>query len=242
MLPSEFPEVQSRNALKRLLAVHVDMQFKDLRTMLRLPLPGLDGGCNFAAAAFLFNVIAGGSVCFYNTSDQAFKTRGDRSERFRNVLRDFYPWAGEPLAKEEAVQLLYAAARNPLAHSLGLDAPPTPGHVSQEIALGKRSLTDLQITELEDSAVRPAWLLPTITKMKAESGADKFIISVPALYWGVHRMLRALFMEENQVGNADAVAKRFGPLWDKYISLGETMTVSDAGGVSCGIERDVEGQ
>ena len=45
MLPSEFPEVQSRAGLKRLLSEHIDMQFVDVRTMLRLPLADIAGGC-----------------------------------------------------------------------------------------------------------------------------------------------------------------------------------------------------
>src|SRR2546430_509260 len=122
MLPSEFPEVQSRAGLKRLLAEHVDMQFVDVRTMLQLPLAdlargftptsyilkivrrilhlpelGLAGGCNFATASFLLNIIAGSSVCFYNTSESAFTTRNDRRDRFKKLLADFYPWHGEPV-------------------------------------------------------------------------------------------------------------------------------------------------
>src|SRR6266446_4256412 len=122
MLPSEYPEVQAWDSLRRLLAEHVDMQFIDLRTMLRLPMAGLAGGCNFAAASFLFNIIAGSSVCFYKTNEQAFTEKRDRSQRFRMVLTDFYPWHGELVDKGEAIEILYEAARNPLAHSLGLEA------------------------------------------------------------------------------------------------------------------------
>jgi hypothetical protein len=147
MLPSEFAEVQAHGDLKRLLAEHVDMQFVDLRTMLRLPLAGLAGECNFAAASFLFNIIAGSSVCFYRTSDAAFTARRDRGLRFMGVLDDFYPWHGEPVARATAI--LYQAARNPLAHSLGLEAPPAAGHTSREIALAKRALTEAEIAQLE---------------------------------------------------------------------------------------------
>ncbi len=231
MLPSEFPEVQGRQHLKRLLTEHVDMQFIDLRTMLRLPSVGLAGGCNFAAAAFLFNVIAGSAVCFYKTSTAAFTAKGDRGMRFKGLLSDFYPWEGEAVGKAMAIDILYDAARNPLAHSLGLDAPPPAGHVPREISLAKRALSEAEIAQLENEPTRPAWADATIVQGKAPSGADSFQISVPALYWGVHRTLHALFADAAHAVDADAVAKQFGPMWDKYVAVGDVMTVSDAGGV-----------
>lgn len=228
MLPSQYPEVQARNDLKRLLAEHVDMQFVDLRTMLKLPAGGLAGGCNFAAASFLFNIIAGSSVCFYKTSNAAFTTKGDRGQRFKMVLTDFYPWHGEAVAKGTAIDILYEAARNPLAHSLGLEAPPTAGHVPREIVLAKRPLSEIEIMQLEDEVVKPAGLGPTVTQGQAASGADRFVISVLTLYWGVHRMLHALFADAAQVTDADAIAKKFGPIWDKYIAVADVVSVSDA--------------
>lgn len=240
MLPSEFPEVQGREHLKRLLAEHVDMQFMDLRTMLRLPSAGLAGGCNFAVASFLFNVIAGSSVCFYKTSAAAFTAKGDRGTRFEGLLADFYPWQGEPVAKATAIDILYDAARNPLAHSLGLEAPPPAGHVAREIPLAKRPLSEAEIAELEDETVKPVWVGPTVAQGKAASGADSFKISIPALYWGVHRMMHALFADAVHVADAEAVAKQFGPMWDKYVAVGEVMSVSDAGGVQVKIERAPE--
>ena len=78
MLPSEYPEVQAYPNLKQLLTVQVDMQFKDLRTLLELPKTEGQGGCNLTAAGVLFNVIAGSSVCFYEASAEALTRRGDR--------------------------------------------------------------------------------------------------------------------------------------------------------------------
>lgn len=243
MLPSEFPEVQARQHLKRLLAEHVDMQFIDLRTMLRLPAADLTGGCNLAAASFLLNVIAGSSVCFYRTSADVFKARGDRSDRFKDLLRDFYPWADEAIDKRAAIDILYYAARNPLVHSLGLDAPPLDAHVSREISLAKRALTVAEIGELEGNATRPAWARQTIVAGRAESGADTFAISVPTLYWGVHRMLHSLFADPGHASEADAVAERFGPLWDKYKAVGDSVSMTDSDGVRAEIvgPRDATG-
>jgi len=216
MLPSEFPEVRAHAALKRLLLEHVDMQFDDIRTMLRLPMEGLTGGCNFATAAVLFNIISGCSVCFYNASEKALTMTGQAGCRFKGLLGEFYPWVGEPLSKADGVTLLYKATRNPLTHRLGLDEPPSSASKGNEIVLKKWSLRPAEVAELEDSTNRPAWALATITETTVPSCASQFTISVPALYWGVHRMLHALFADPIHAVEADALAKKFGPLWDKY--------------------------
>src|SRR2546422_1281705 len=148
MLPSEFPEVHARTALKRLLFEHVDMQFDDIRTMLRLPMGGLTGGCNFAATAVLFNIISGCSVCFYNASEKALTGAGQAGCRFRGLLGEFYPWVGEPLSKLDGVSLLYKATRNPLTHRLGLDDPPSSASKGSEIAVKKGPLRRDQDREL----------------------------------------------------------------------------------------------
>jgi hypothetical protein len=190
MLPSEYPEVQATPNLKQLLAVQVDMQFVDLRTLLELPKADLQGGCNVTAAGVLFNVIAGSSVCFYQASANAFTQRGDRGARFVGLLREFYPLDGEELSKEEASDLLYAAARNPLAHTLGLD-PPTGDGPPRVLTLRKWPLSADQVQELETAIQRPEWTRQTISEIE-RSGATitKASVSVPALYWGVHKMLR----------------------------------------------------
>ena len=148
MLPSEFPEVQGYPSLKRLLEAQVNMQFGDLRTML------LGGGCNFAAAAVIFNIIAGSSVCFYKPSKQALTNRKARGDRFKEVLEKFYPWQGEPMPKHQCVSEIWDSARNPLAHSLGLDAPPE-GSMGKQVVLVKWLLTEAHVRELEDSPSRP---------------------------------------------------------------------------------------
>jgi hypothetical protein len=79
------------SSLRRLCSDHFDMQIEDVRVLLRMPKAGYPAGCNFAAAAVLFNMIAGVSVCFYDASPKAL-TNGDRGKRFKNVLIDFFPW------------------------------------------------------------------------------------------------------------------------------------------------------
>lgn len=218
MLPSEFPEVQVYPNLKRLLEAQVDMQFVDLRTLLRLPQEGLVGGCNFTAAAVLFNLIAGSSVCFYDPSEQALIDRSARGTRFKEVLEEFYPWQGEPVPKDDFISALYKSARNPLAHSLGLDVPPK-GSIGKQVVLMKSPLTEEQVYELEESKVRPSWTPTTIVHQEHIAyGSTELAISVPSLYWGVHRMLHALFADSSHAAKADSLAKIFSPQWDKCIS------------------------
>lgn len=220
MLPSEFREVQAWPHLTRLLAEHVDMQFDDLRTMLKVPTGGLTGGCNFAAAAVLFNIVSGCSVCFYNASEAALTAVGQAGCRFKGLLGEFYPWVGEPLSKADGVTLLYKATRNPLTHRLGLDEPPSSATRGTEIALKKWPLRADEIAELEDRPDKPSWADPTINETTVPSGANRLTISIPALYWGVHRMLHALFADPIHAAQANALAKKFGPLWGKYLTPG----------------------
>lgn len=227
MLPSEFPEVQGYPSLKRLLEAQVDLQFVDLRTLLRLPQEGLEGGCNFAAAALLFNIIAGSSVLFYMASEQALKQHKCRGKRFKALLKEFYPWQGEQMPRDEFAEVLYKSARNPLAHSLGLDEPPK-GSNGKQFVLRKWPLTEEQVQELEESSSRPGWAPPTIRPQILAYGSTEAVIFVPTLYWGVHRMLHALFANSNHAVRADDLARAFSLQWNKYVcdSLHVNVTIA----------------
>jgi hypothetical protein len=220
MVPSEFPEIHGYPELKRLLNHQVDMQFLDLRCLLELPRVQGEGGCNFAAATVLFNIIAGSSVCFYDAKPEGLTNRGDRGRRFIGILNDFYPWIGETIAKDVAISILYQSSRNPLAHSLGIDTP-NANIKAKQVFLMKWPLTADQIQELEDSANRPPWAKGTIVHIRRlQSGGEEVAISIPALYWGVHRMLHTVFADQAQVKNAEALVEHFGHLWDHYVSSG----------------------
>jgi len=215
MLPSKFLEVQEYLSLQRLLQEQVDMQFTDLRTLFLLPQEGMEGGCNFAAASVLFNIIAGASVCFYDPSMRSLNDRGDRSKRFKDVLVNFYPWGeDEPISKEEFATVLYKLARNPLIHSFGLDQT-FKNKRNGQIYLGKQPLTKEQITELEEASIRPPWTQSTITLFP--NGSGDLLVGTPTLYWGVHRMLHNLFASEH-IKKADELAQTFSNLWVKYVS------------------------
>lgn len=227
MLPSEYPEVQESPNLRRLLATQLDMQFKELRTLLGLPKTDEEGGCNLTAATVLFNIIAGSSVVFYEASARSITERGNRRARFVGVLTTFFPWQqGSEVSPEEGAVFLYEAARNPLAHSLGLEDPAVAGGAGRSVALRKWPLTIEQITELEASKDRPEWARPVVSGVeRAGAVITKADISVPALYFSVHRMLQAIFRDSRQIGPAEQFAEQFAHLWPQYSAAGAFITL-----------------
>jgi len=183
----------------------IDMQLADVRDMLRLPLPdmGLDAGHNFAAATSLANLIAGASVWFFEASEQGLRDRGDRGRRYRAVLERYWPWNdGEIIDPEEGYNVLYGHVRNPLAHAFGLPDPED----GALIQIQKSPLTVEQIEELESSSTRPAWVGATIEPAASGAAGRAYFISVPAFYWGVRRLLRAVLTDPAQLPAAEALA------------------------------------
>ena len=217
MLPSEFPEVQPYPNLKQLLKAQVDMQFEDLRTILSLPRES-ESGCNFTAAAILLNLASGFSVFFYKPSKEALLNRGDRSERFKGLLNRFYPLTDESIPADRFVTVLYEYARNPLVHSLGLNASHHGDSSEKIIWLIKWSLSDAKIFELEDSLTRPVWAPPTLCEQILPNGKTKVLICIPTICWGIHRMLHSLLADSAHASPADSLEKTFGSLWVKYVT------------------------
>jgi hypothetical protein len=64
VLPSNYPEAQGLGNVQQFLREQVDMQFADVRVLLRLPQETIDPtvGCNFTAAAVILNQISGLSI------------------------------------------------------------------------------------------------------------------------------------------------------------------------------------
>lgn len=212
MNPSDFPEVQAYPNLRALLAIQLDMQFADLRTLLQLPRPGdgLEGGCNLTAASLLFNIVSGSSVLFYDASTTAMADGRQSGRRFKELLTGYYPFCDGDLQPDEAARVLYEAARNPLTHCLGVGkdkrvfpGAPQIGNRPVAVMFSKGPLSPGQVGALVSVRERPAWLEPTITVQHEEC-----VIAVCALAWGVHEMLRQLFGDPPQAQQADATAAR----------------------------------
>jgi hypothetical protein len=183
----------------------VNMQLADVRDLLRLPLPdaGLHTGQNFAAAGALVGFITGASVWFYDASEEGLGNRRDRRRRFTEVLESYWPWAdGEVIDAQEGIRVLWDYARNPLAHTLGLP-DPADGTV---IEIAKSPLVEEQLVELDTADRRPEWLGPTIKPAETGAPGGAYFLAVPALYWGVQRVLRALLTDDEQTGQAEQLA------------------------------------
>ena len=211
VLPSQYPEVVPYPLLRRLLQAQADMLFGDLRTLLCLPgeADGLDAGCNLTAAVLAVNIAAGASVLFWDSSIEALEKRGDRKRRFDELMGAMYPWGDDDAVNAElGAKLLYDYARSPLTHTLGIGKTrrlfPGISGDEREVWLSKpqKGLDAAVADEVLSSRERPVWLDPTV-----RSGPDGYTVSVVTLAWGVHRMLRNLFANEEQAKGAEATAR-----------------------------------
>jgi hypothetical protein len=202
MLSSEFSEVShvTEPSLKRMFRDHLDMQIADLRVLLRLPTSRLAAGCNFTAAAMLFNLIAGASVCLYGANELTLKKTPPAGAQFRGILEGFYPWSAEPVDAKTGAKVIYKYSRNPLAHNLGLGPEKDP-----DIEIAKSRMGPKRIAALEESATRPTWAAPALTP----HGSD-YVLDVAGLYWGTHRMLHAVLADETQRRGAERLATSIG--------------------------------
>ncbi len=98
----------------------VESPLHDVRCLMQLPKGRLKAGCNLSAGILLLNMIAGISVCLYDANLKEFNSENKRRKRFKGLLSEYYPWENEPIEKEQATEILWSNARNPLTHSLGL--------------------------------------------------------------------------------------------------------------------------
>jgi hypothetical protein len=169
------------------------MQFNDVRGMMKLPLPncGITGGCNFAAALALCNLVAGMAVVLYNRPPGSPGT----GDGFVALLLQFYPWdpRERPCRKAEA---LYQLVRNPLAHSLGVAR--TPAQRSYRVRIVKRPLTEATLGILEANPSRPKDLPLAVTVRRS-----MVTINVPGLYWGVAQLFRRLTADTGRMTQAE---------------------------------------
>lgn len=199
-LPSQYDEAQGLRAVARLLTEQVDMQFSDLRALLRLPNDQIAPlvGCNFTAAAMIFNQISGLSRwVFHNRQAQRIvrrerKGRGSpfTGQRFKSFVRAYYPRAiGEPPVDSIAVKLF--DARNLLSHNLGV-GDLKPGSRRRTVAFAKPDPPPepADIVDLELQPTFPAAGVPV------RAAGLQTIFNIPGLYWALGRMLRAALADQ----------------------------------------------
>lgn len=189
-------------AARRLLADQVDMQFADLRALLRLPQDAVapNVGCNLTATAMICAQISGFSIWFFHNRHakrisglEKKKNRGRpySGRRFKAFVRAYYPLVvGEPSVGLIADRLY--EARNVLAHSLGVG--DMSNNRQRQIYLAKPDppLAAADIVDLETQAFYPLAGVPIRrTGLRME-------FSVPGLYWALGRMLRKALEDQPQ--------------------------------------------
>jgi hypothetical protein len=182
-----------------LLAEQVDMQFADLRVLLRLPQPELAPhvGCNFTATAMIVNQISGFSVWFFHNRYAQQLEREERKrrtilsrKRFLGFVRAYYPRViGEPSVQTVATRLY--ETRNLLSHNLGVSDLDRRRR-RHEIALVKPdpAVSAEDIVDLELEPVFPGVGVPI------QRNGVAIVIRVPGLYWALGRMLRAAVLDQ----------------------------------------------
>jgi hypothetical protein len=189
----------------RTLIQHVEaLSFNDIHSMLRLPLAdyGITAGCNFAITHVLMSVIGGVSTTLYKQS-------GEVGTRFKGVLVDFFPWDLEPagnLGRNDAAEAIYDVFRNPLTHDLGLDVKQKSKGIKVLVKRLKtrshsgrdRGLTETYIEFLERAQTRPK-MSATVT-----ATAQKKILIVEGLYWGIRRMIERLSADQKLMAAAES--------------------------------------
>lgn len=184
-------------ALIRALESHY---LSDVHTMLRLPDfdHGLVAGCNFAITQVLTAAVSGISVTLYSHN-------GGSGIRFKELLKDYYPWGKEPgsmMLPQEGANVLYSVIRNPLTHDLGLDLEnKRKGHkiVIKRLATDNKlkGLSEHFIEQLE-SPNRPSPMSPTVSVL-----SGKTVVLVEAFYWGVRQMVEQLSRDDSRMQSAE---------------------------------------
>jgi len=56
------------------------------------------------------------------------------------------------------------------------------------------------------SETRPPWVGPTLTHAPSGAPERAYFLNVPAMYWGVQRLLRKLLVDENHLPAAEELA------------------------------------
>jgi hypothetical protein len=176
--------------------------FRDVHTMLRLPLPheGLSAGCNFAIAQVLVAVVSGVSVTLYSHT-------GKNGGRFKALLRDFYPWSRErtnTVKPKNGAKYIYSLIRNPLTHDLGLD-------LENRSKVGKVAINRLHLANtppgLSESVVEqierdPTRVTPSPT-LTVTTTTKETVLQVEMFYGGVRTMIENLTRDRSRMQAAE---------------------------------------
>ena len=206
---SEIRELQNYPNVLRFVEHPLSLHFADVRSMLRLPLPEqgiIDGagygGCNFAVATVLCNIVSGISVTVFRPPNLSNNRIGS-GRVFRQLLEDFYPWDPGDNGTEGA-EALYSYFRNPLTHALGVQHEQF-GRIG--VSKSPSPLQNNQIEEMEESPVRPNGLHPGISGSGTQWNlvAEGFYRDVFHMFWNLARNEQQMGMAEQRFSSGDIV-------------------------------------
>lgn len=204
MSPSELPGVAKYGAVDRFFRKHLDMQFNDVRTLMKLakPTQGLPAGCNFVTAAALANLVGGFAEVLY-AAPPSMNSPHQSGQRLQAILKELYPWQPGERRKAKA-KVLYYFVRNPLVHNLGIDDPRRPKKDMRRIPIRKRRLTERELVELETAHTPPARV-----GLAVRREGRRWNLYVPALYWGTFHLLRRLTELPKHMRHAQALLSHY---------------------------------
>ncbi len=180
-----------------LLEGQIEMQFRDIHTMLRLPMPTQEhqlwAGCNFAAANSLFALVSGLSALEENNLD----TKGISGKKFIDTMKRYYPWDLQPTESDTTphgisgtIKHLYGYFRNPLAHSLGIKSDG-----NYLIVVEKEPLLESEIEQLEQIGSSPGAAIKYSPMTAHNQPIEMIVLDIPNFYWGVREMLYRMTMD-----------------------------------------------
>lgn len=190
---------------------HVQMQFKDIGTMLRLPMQahGLSSGCNFASASVICNLISGVSVTIFQP---AVIQRPDRhgnmqmigsGEAFKEFVKAFYP---DPSSqrRSDVADVLYKQLRNSFAHALGVLSRGAyileiKKVTSTNAATPGDGLMQAEVAAIEESPQRPGGIT-----LGVQGSGNRWEIIVDFLYRDALDMMVGLAHDTIQMQQAEA--------------------------------------
>ena len=181
--------------VKKFIHNNVDILFNDVHCMLRLPIKeiGLEGTMAFSAINCLSDIVSGISALL--TPD--FDTIGDSGPKFKEILKDYYPWDLQPPiggSIDRAVKDMYDYFRNPLTHSLGLK---TKGNYL--VAIEKKEISELDLETLEKNIFSPGPAISYSPITIKNENIEKITLDVAPFYWGVRQILVRLSANSTQM-------------------------------------------
>jgi len=132
-------------------------------------------------------------------STQLYQASGNTGLRFKNCLKDYYPWdidTPSQVPHDEAANLLYDAFRTPVVHFLGKGDKGRPPIKFGQIFRGTDD-AEARVEELERGSGRPT------NKSFLVIEPDRYVLWLDPFYWGGRKLVERWAQNDAQVVAAD---------------------------------------